>query len=408
MRFGTFYEHQIPRPWTDGDEAQLFAEALDQVELADRLGFHHVWAVEHHFLEEYSHSSAPGIFLAAASQRTKCIRLGHGIRLMPPAYNAPARVAEMLATLDLVSGGRVDWGTGNSASRVELEGFGVDPEARHGMWQETVREVARMLSMSPYPGFEGEHFSMPPRNVVPKPIQRPHPPLWLACPNRQAIREAARRGLGALTFSFLHPGEAEGWVSEYYEIFEKECDPIGEAVNPNIAMVAGFGCHEKKSEAVRRCQEGFAFFKFALAYYYQFARHKVGVSDLWAAFEAANKVDLAAGSLEQFDTPKNLRELYRGYEEAGVDQVIFVQQAGRTKHKHICDALELFGTEVLGDFDARHAEREAAKAKRLAPAIAAAMERKAATEAARGAAAYGLQDRARLLLLKKAGALGDE
>ena len=94
MKFGLFYEHQIPRPWDDGDELQLFQDALAQVELADQLGFDYIWEVEHHFLEEYSHSSAPEVFLAACSQRTKQIRLGHGIVLHPPAYNHPARIAE--------------------------------------------------------------------------------------------------------------------------------------------------------------------------------------------------------------------------------------------------------------------------------------------------------------------------
>src|SRR5262252_4145822 len=142
MQFGIFYEHQLPRPWTDGAEQQLFQEALEQVELADRLGLDYAWEVEHHFLEEYSHSSAPEVFLAAASQRTQRIRLGHGIVLMPPAYNHPARVAERVATLDLVSNGRVDWGTGESASRAELEGFGITPAERRAMWRESLAESA--------------------------------------------------------------------------------------------------------------------------------------------------------------------------------------------------------------------------------------------------------------------------
>ncbi len=125
MKFGIFYEHQLPRPWAEGDEQKLFHEALDQVELADRLGIDYAWEVEHHFLEEYSHSSAPEVFLAACSQRTRRIRLGHGIVLLPPGYNPPARVAERIATLDLVSHGRVDFGTGESSSLLELAGFGV-------------------------------------------------------------------------------------------------------------------------------------------------------------------------------------------------------------------------------------------------------------------------------------------
>ena len=176
MRFGVFYEHQLPRPWNDGDEHRLFKEALDQIELADKLGIDYAWEVEHHFLEEYSHSSAPEVFLAAASQRTKRIRLGHGIVLAPPAYSPPARIAERIATLDLVSDGRVEWGTGESSSRIELEGFGISYLEKRAAWEEAVREAVRMQCMSPYPGFEGRYFSMPHRNVMPKPLQKPHPP----------------------------------------------------------------------------------------------------------------------------------------------------------------------------------------------------------------------------------------
>src|SRR5271155_413718 len=126
MRFGLFYEHQLPRPWEEKSELQLIQDALDQIELADKLGFTNVWEVEHHFLEEYSHSSSPEVFLAAASQRTTRIRLGHGIIQLPPNINHPARVAERIATLDLLSDGRVDFGSGESSTNAELSAFGVE------------------------------------------------------------------------------------------------------------------------------------------------------------------------------------------------------------------------------------------------------------------------------------------
>ena len=175
MKFGLFYEHQLPQPWGEDSELRLYQEALDQVELADRLGIDYVWEVEHHFLEEYSHSSAPEVFLAACSQRTKQIRLGHGIALMPPKYNHPARVAERIATLDLVSNGRVEWGTGESATAVEMGGFGVDPDDKRAMWQEATEQAANMLAMRPYPGYQGRWFDMPCRNLVPKPVQTTTP-----------------------------------------------------------------------------------------------------------------------------------------------------------------------------------------------------------------------------------------
>ena len=378
MKFGIFYEHQLPKPWHEGDEHRIYQEALDQVELADRLGIDYAWEVEHHFLEEYSHSSAPEVFLAACSQRTKRIRLGHGIVLMPPKYNHPARVAERIAALDLVSSGRVEFGTGESAAILELGGFGVNVDEKRQMWTETVEQCLNMMVMNPYPGFEGKYFSMPCRNIVPKPMQKPHPPVWVACSNRETIKMAARLGIGALTFAFVDPAEAKQWVDDYYRIFKEECVPIGHAVNPNVAMVSGFSVHESAEEAQRRGEDGFRFFGYALAHHYIFGEHKPGRSDIWADFERARPALPSAGANRGIGTPEDLRQHLRTFEDAGVDQVAFIQQGGRNKHAHICEALELFAREVMPEFKARAAAREQAKAVELAPYIAKAMARKQA------------------------------
>ena len=145
MRFGIFYEHQLPRPWDGGAEQKLISDALDQVELADRLGIDYVWEVEHHFLEEYSHSSASEVFLAAASQRTDRIRLGFGIVAIPPGYQHPARVAEKVAMLDLVSKGRCEFGSGETSSGAELGGFGVDRQTKREQWDEALDVITRMF-----------------------------------------------------------------------------------------------------------------------------------------------------------------------------------------------------------------------------------------------------------------------
>jgi alkanesulfonate monooxygenase SsuD/methylene tetrahydromethanopterin reductase-like flavin-dependent oxidoreductase (luciferase family) len=376
VKFGIFYEHQLPRPWAEGSEQQLFDEALEQVSLADRLGLDYAWEVEHHFLEEYSHSSAPEVFLAACSQRTERIRLGHGIVLMPPGYNHPARVAERIASLDLVSHGRVDFGTGESSSLAELGGFGVSVEDKRAMWRESVEQVANMLVMDPYPGYDGKYFSMPCRNVVPKPVQKPHPPLWVACSNRDTIHLAARLGMGALTFAFVDPAEARKWVSEYYEILKTECVPIGHAVNANIAMVTGFSCHPDEEEARRRGEDGFRFFGYGLGHHYIFGSHKPGRTDIWQRFEAARDMLPRADGTRGIGTPAQLREHLAGFEEAGVDQVIFIQQGGRNRHDHICQSLELFAADVMPAFQERTAEREKRKAEELAPYIEDALGRK--------------------------------
>ncbi len=332
--------------------------------------------MEHHFLEEYSHSSAPEVFLGACSQRTKNIRLGHGITLMPPNYNHPARVAERIATLDLVSRGRVEWGTGESSAALELDGFGVPAEQKREQWREAVEQCANMLALDPYPGFQGRYFSMPCRNIVPKPVQRPHPPLWVACSNRETIKLAARLGIGALTFAFVDPAEAKQWVDDYWRILETECVPIGHAVNANVAMVTGFSIHPDAKEARRRAM-GFRFFGYALAHHYQFGLHKPGRTDIWANFEQALP-RLRAPGLAGIGTPDDLRRHLQGFADAGVDQVVFLQQGGRNRHEHICEAMQLFAEQVMPSFKEGAGARERRKQERLAPIIAAAMARKPA------------------------------
>jgi len=374
MQFGIFYEHQLPRPWQEDSEERLIREALEQVELADRLGIDYAWEVEHHFLEEYSHSSAPEVFLAACAARTRRIRLGHGIVLMPPGYNHPARVAERIAMLDLVSGGRVEFGTGESASRMELEGFGIDPTQKRAMWQEATAQVALMLSASPYPGHRGTYFAMPARDVLPKPVQKPHPPMWLACSSRPMIHLAAQLGLGALTFAFVDVSEAEHWVNDYYETFKRECTPIAQAVNPTIAMVTGFSCHDDAAEAERRGLEGFQFFGFALAHYYLLGAHVPGSTNVWELFRG-NQIPLPGGS-GGIGTPEQVRDAMRRFEEAGVDQTVFIQQGGRNRHEDICASLELFAARVMPEFRERHAARARRKAEELAPYVERALARR--------------------------------
>jgi alkanesulfonate monooxygenase SsuD/methylene tetrahydromethanopterin reductase-like flavin-dependent oxidoreductase (luciferase family) len=385
MRFGVFYEHQLPRPWNKGDERNLFHQALEQVALADRLGFDYAWEVEHHFLEEYSHSSAPEVFLAAAAARTKNIRLGHGIRQVIPNYNHPARTAEGLATLDIISDGRVDFGFGEGATRLELGGFKIPAREKRAMAIEAAEQIANMLVLEPYPGFEGKYFSMPCRNVVPKPLQDPHPPMWMACTNRDTIKIAAQNGVGALAFSFLDPEQARLWSDIYYGIIKsEECVPIGHAVNANIAMVSSFSVHRDRAEAVRRGLDGFEFFGYAIN---ALVAHDTfpGRSTLWRDFmrDRGNRTEEVIAAIERvggyssgIGAPDDMRAHLAAFQDNGVDQVIFLQQAGRNRHDHICESLELFAAEVMAAFKAEAAAREARKAEELAPYIASALKRK--------------------------------
>ncbi|HET9900034.1 MAG TPA: LLM class flavin-dependent oxidoreductase [Actinomycetes bacterium] len=382
MRFGLFYLHQVPRPWSAGREERVLREALEQVELADRLGFDHVWAAEHHFLDEYSHSSAPEIFLAAAAARTTNIRLAHGIVTLPPGVNHPARVAERIATLDLISGGRVDFGSGLGSSHYELDMFGVAGTTKREQWREAVEVVARMLTEVPFTGHKGAFLDLPPRNVLPKPKQQPHPPMWVACGAPTTVERAALNGLGALSFSFMTPEQAKERVDTYYRLLmSDECVPAARAVNANFATVLPLMCHADEQTAYDRATSGIDFYVNAFMHYYVRGRHRPGTTDLRAAFQ--HQGPIAKQVRDHMDlvvhravgTPAKIAAEIRAQEAAEVDQIIFQVNLGDTRHEHVCESLELFAREVMPEFAERREAREKAKHDRLAEAIQKALTR---------------------------------
>jgi hypothetical protein len=209
--------------------------------------------------------------------------------------------------------------------------------------------------------------------------------MWMACTNRDTIKVAASIGVGALSFSFLDPDEAKTWADIYYGIIKSDqCVPIGHAVNANIATVSNFSLHKDRDEAIRRGHEGFEFFGYAVN---ALVAHDTvpGRSTLWHDYIAArgNRTEEVINAAKRADTyvsgigtPDDIRTHIRAFQNVGVDQVIFLQQAGRNKHEHICEALELFAADVMPEFKAEVAEREAKKAKELAPYLEAAMKRK--------------------------------
>jgi alkanesulfonate monooxygenase SsuD/methylene tetrahydromethanopterin reductase-like flavin-dependent oxidoreductase (luciferase family) len=365
MKFGIFYELQLPRPWDPDDERRLYQNALSQVELADKLGYDYAWEVEHHFLEEYSHSPQPEVFLAAASQRTKDIRLGYGIIQLPT--NHPARVAEKVACLDLVSNGRVEFGMGEGASITELGPFDRQMEDKQAVWEDAVRCILPMFTHDGWQ-YDGPYFKFPLRNVLPKPVQKPHPPLWVACSQLPTIELAGRCGIGALGFQFLSADMAHAWVHAYYNAFvkrqQKLCDYQS---NCNIAMVSYFMCAGTDEEAQRRA-EGVTFFQFSLAYYSgsrNRERAAPGTVSLWEEYQAWKRAnpERAERSLQGglIGSPETLRRKLHRFADSKVDSIILLNQAGRNRHEHICESLDLFARKVMPEFHAMEPEHQAWK-----------------------------------------------
>src|SRR5262245_62052840 len=212
MEFGIFSQMHCP----PGDEEHSrYLRELEVSEACDAVGFKYDWSPEHHFLEHYSHQPAPEVFLSWVAARTKRIHIGTAITNITAAVNHPARVAERIATMDHLSEGRVEFGTGRGSSSAEWAGFDIPSAAEtKPMWRESPEQIPRMGRHGPY-AFEGTLFRMPQRPVLPKPYSKPHPPMWVACSSPQTFAEAAELGLGALCFTFGTPAEIAGHVKNY-------------------------------------------------------------------------------------------------------------------------------------------------------------------------------------------------
>jgi alkanesulfonate monooxygenase SsuD/methylene tetrahydromethanopterin reductase-like flavin-dependent oxidoreductase (luciferase family) len=251
MDFGIFYEIQVNSPLKHRErEAEVFHQVLDQVVAAEEAGFNNFWSVEHHFQPGFSHSSAPEVLYGALSQRTSRIRIGHAVVLPPFPYNHPVRVAERIATLDILSKGRVEVGTGRSGTIQELGGFGIPPEETRPRWEEALRLLVNIwTSKEGTFSWKGKYFDIPERSIVPLPVQKPHPPLWLACSNEETHKIAGRMGLGLLTLVVMvGPEEVARRINLYRDAL-KEVKPVGAFVNNRTAVFYMVHCADTDKEA---------------------------------------------------------------------------------------------------------------------------------------------------------------
>jgi alkanesulfonate monooxygenase SsuD/methylene tetrahydromethanopterin reductase-like flavin-dependent oxidoreductase (luciferase family) len=354
MKFGIFYEHSVSRPWSDVSEWRAYHQALEQICLADDLGFDQVWEVEHHFLEEYSHSSAPEVFLAAAAAQTKNIHVGQGIALCLPQINHPARIAERAAALDIISNGRLEFGTGRSATWTELGGFRVKPDDTKRMWDEVIRTIPQMWTQEHF-SHDGEFFTMPDRNVLPKPIQKPHPPMWVAVSSPETAIQAAERGMGLLGVSIGTPDEYKQRVSDYRRII-KNAQPVGHFVNNQVNGVGWMYCGESDEEARKVGGPGSMAFMNAAA-------HLTGVGSVYpspaysaqaSAVQLRNRPGDVAGPVQQstpIGGPETVIDALRKWEEIGVDRMCFLINFDQViPHQKILASLKRFAKEVMPAF----------------------------------------------------------
>ncbi|MBI4636361.1 MAG: LLM class flavin-dependent oxidoreductase [Candidatus Rokubacteria bacterium] len=356
MRFGLFYELSVPRPWTRESERAVYANALEQVRLADELGFDQVWAVEHHFLEEYSHCSAPELFLTACAMSTKRIRVGHGIIVCVPEFNHPIKIAERTATLDILSGGRLEVGTGRSATWTELAGFGASPDSTKKSWDEFVRCLPKMWTSERF-AYEGEFWSMPSRTILPRVYQRPHPPLWVAVTSPGTELDAADRGLGSLGLTFGQFAEQEKRIAEYRRRIQL-CTPVGEFVNDQVSTVNFLYCDEDDAEGLalgRTMADAFNYLATQLISareaYPSKSYPSLGLLPQLRRQATGPDASEQAGEGLALGGPERITRALKRWESVGVDRVNFLLNTMEViPQERVLASLRLFAREVMPAF----------------------------------------------------------
>jgi alkanesulfonate monooxygenase SsuD/methylene tetrahydromethanopterin reductase-like flavin-dependent oxidoreductase (luciferase family) len=354
MEFGIFSQMHVP-PWDD--EHSRFLREVEVALACDAVGFKYDWSPEHHFLLHYSHQPAPEVFLTWVAARTKRIHVGTAITNITAAVNHPARVAERIATLDHLSEGRVEFGTGRGSSSAEWAGFAI-PSASETkpMWRESLEQIPRMWGDAPY-AHEGRYFRMPERNVLPKPYSKPHPPMWVACSSPPTFIEAGELGLGALCFTFGTPSEIAGHVRAYKDAIKRCTKPVGGYVNDNIAVTTNMFCLPDGDQA-RQLYSGArveAFTQYFFNWLDSIPRPaglpKEGpIPKLPPTTPQQLKDGLAVGG-RQIGAPEEIAKVIEMYEALGVDQLIYAPLTLTLDQKYVLESIETFGKHVLPKFD---------------------------------------------------------
>jgi len=382
MKIALMYEIEMPKPWHEGREAEKFKEVLDQIQLADEMGFSHVFAVEHHGLEELSHCSSPELVFAAATQRTQRIRFGHGAILLPQPYNHPVRVAERISTLDILSGGRLDVGFARSVTLTEMGGFGIDPNDTRPMMEEALEIIPQLMTTERFPGYQGKYFTVGEnRNVLPKPLQKPHPPFWMACSSPESFYIAADHGLGVLSFNIAKAETLAERIHNYRQMIKTPKKQVVARVNNQIAVFLMTLCGERNDETVEMAGEGMHWYmgvqRGQSPYWmniFERQRHEVFASVesyKYAAVRAPEAllfgVDADEKTAQEAMKPKNLLNMgllcagnpdscvkvLEKFEALGVDMILCFMEMGRVPHERTMESIRLFGKYVIPHFDKR-------------------------------------------------------
>jgi alkanesulfonate monooxygenase SsuD/methylene tetrahydromethanopterin reductase-like flavin-dependent oxidoreductase (luciferase family) len=371
FKFDLLFEVEVPRPWTEGKEAAKFHEAMEQAVLADKMGFETVWIVEHHFLKEFAHSSAPEVMLGALAMQTERIRLGHGVVLMLGEVNHPIRVAERAATIDILSGGRLEMGTGRSSSPYQIESFGVDLNATRDTWEESVRLLPKLWASEDF-SYQGKHYNWKDEiTVLPKPLQSPHPPLWVASTQPDTCAIAGEFGLGLLCPAIAPPETFGAHVKSYKDAVAKPGNVVGDFVNDNVGLFTITFCHDDDDQARYLGGSAGLWYINTVAEIYKNDWRGVPLEEVPKEYQyhaemkrlgrgvnTATGIELKETSEDTWTelidsgafcvgSPEKVIEKVNLYRQAGADRLVSVMQLADLKHEDLMRSIELMGTKVI-------------------------------------------------------------
>lgn len=358
MEFGIFVQGYVgKRAETDPEaEHKALMEETEYVIQADRSGFKYAWASEHHFLEEYSHLSANDVYLGYLAHATDRIHLGSGIFNPLAPVNHPVKVAEKVAMLDHLSGGRFEFGSGRGAGSHEILGFmpGItDMNHTKELWEETIAEFPKMWLQDEYVGFQGKHWSLPPRKVLPKPYGKSHPAMWYAAGSPPRTPWLGRKGLGVLGFSVQKVSDME-WVVESYKTAIKEAEAIGDFVNDNVMVTSTAICAETHDKAVEiAVGGGLNYLQSLLFRYHDTFPRPEGIPEwpeLLPEYSAEIIELLIQEELMICGDPSEVLAQCKRWEQAGADQLSFGLPIG-ISYEDTMNSIKLIGEHVIPEID---------------------------------------------------------
>ncbi|MBV1687347.1 LLM class flavin-dependent oxidoreductase [Novosphingobium sp. G106] len=375
MELGLLYEFDVPQPWAGehpwgqrSAERQVYRDNIEQIVLADKLGFEAVWLVEHHFRENRSHMPSNEVVLGALSQITERIKLGFGVSLMPHEFIHPARVAEKVATVDLLSRGRAIWGMGRSTPMEQIA-FGVDIPASKDKMKAAAKTVVGMWEQEYYEE-DSEYLKFPKRMVTPKPYQYPHPPAWMAASSPGSAATAGENGLGLLCFSIMQPLDTLKQIIDSYRAAQANAKPLTSVHTNQVGVYTLVHCTESRDSfgTNRLWDSMWWWYKGIAEFHLKWEMAHLTPEQQAQAFPLLESRARGEFDITEFDredmvvvgTPDEcLKKLLR-YEEAGVDQLLCYLNFGYLPHEAVMKSIELLGTRVIPELRKRGAHRIAA------------------------------------------------